>query len=173
MKESKRISLICLEERSTLETVALRGALEYMDYIVSVHWVGSEKRFTELLSDKTLTDKNIILSGHGYEDGFLLSDNKIVKPGVFKDHIAWPGKNVLSLGCKTGTEEFIDAFKNGEVETFIAPKEYPDASTSLVFVIHFFLLLKKGGDIRAAFEGSKELDKELDSFTLYERTPSS
>src|SRR3989344_6517547 len=123
-KETKNISLICLEERSTLETVALRGALEYLGYIVSTHFVGSKKIFLELLSGKISISDNVILSSHGYKKGFLLSNEKVIKPDEFKKQIKWKDKNVLSLGCCTGTKEFRDVFINGGVKTYIASDDY-------------------------------------------------
>lgn len=171
--ESDNISLICLEERSTLESVALRGALEYLGYIVSTHWVGSKESFLRLLSGEVHIDNTVIISGHGYKKGFLLSDEKIIKPEELKVQIKWKGKNVISLGCCTGTKEFADAFIKGGVKTYLAPDDYPDGNATLTFAIYLFFLLKKGDILSAALEKARQVDKELESFKLYENTPSS
>lgn len=171
--KKNNISLICLEERSTLESVALRGALEYLGYVVSTHWIGSKESFLKLLSGEVPLDNTIIISGHGYKKGFLLSDEKIIKPEEFKDQIKWEDNDVVSLGCCTGTKEFADAFMKGGIKTYIAPNDYPDGNATLTFAIYLFFLLKKGDSVSAALEKARQLDKELDSFKLYEKTPSS
>lgn len=172
-KKDDNISLICLEERSTLESIALRGVLEYLGYIVSTHFVGSKETFLKLLSGQISTNDLVILSGHGYKEGFLLSDEKVIKPEEFKKQIKWKGKNVLSLGCCTGAKKFTEAFINGGVKSYIASGNYPDGNATLTFAIYLFFLLKKGGNLSAALEKAKQLDKELKSFRLYESTPSS
>lgn len=174
-KQNKKdnISLICLEERSTLESVALRGALEYLGYVVSTHWIGSKESFLKLLSGEVLIDNTVIISGHGYKNGFLLSDENIIKPEEFKGQIKWRDKDVVSLGCCTGTKEFVDTFLNGGVKIYIAPDDYPDGNATLTFAIYLFFLIKKGDSVSAALKKAKQLDKELDSFKLYENTPSS
>lgn len=172
-KKDDRISLICLEERSTLESVALRGALEYLGYIVSTHWVGSKESFLKLLSGEVPIDNTVIISGHGYKKGFLLSDEKIIRPDEFEKQINWKGKTVVSLGCCTGTKEFADTFIKGGVKTYLAPDDYPDGNATLTFAIYLFFLLKKGDSLSVALKKAKQLDKELDSFKLYENTPSS
>jgi len=174
-KETKKdnISLICLEERSALESVALRGVLEYMGYIVSTHWVGSKESFLKLLSGKEQTSNTIVISGHGYKKGFLLSDEKVIKPEEFENQINWGNKNVVSLGCCTGTKEFADAFMKGGVRTYIASDNYPDGNATLIFAAYLFFLLKKDDSLSAALKKTKQLDEELESFKFYENTPSS
>lgn len=172
-KEIKNISLICLEERSTLESVALRGALEYLGYVVSTHWIGSKESFLKLLSGEVPIDNTVIISDHGYKKGFMLSDEKVIKPEEFKGQITWKDKKVVSLGCCTGSKEFADAFIKSGVATYLAPDDYPDGNATLTFAIYLFFLLKKGDSLSVALEKAKQLDKELDSFKLYEKTPSS
>ncbi len=171
--KNNNISLVCLEEGSALESVALRGALEYLGYIVSIHWIGSKELFLKLLSGKITTDETVIISGHGYKNGFLLSGEKIIKPEEFKKQVNWKNKNVISLGCCTGTKEFADVFIKGGVKIYIAPDDYPDGNATLVFAIYLFFLIKKGDSLSVALKKAKQLDEDLDSFKLYDNTPSS
>lgn len=171
--KNDNISLICLEERSALESVALRGALEYLGYVVSIHWIGSKESFLKLLSEEATIDKTVVISGHGYKKGFLLSGEKVIKPEEFKGKIKWQGKNVISLGCRTGTKKFTNAFISSGVKAYLAPDNYPDGNAVLTFTIYLFFLLKKGNSMSAALKKVRQIDKELYSFKLYENTPSS
>ncbi len=136
----KKISIVCLNENSTLETVALRGALEYFGYTPSVHLLGSTEQFKEIVSGKVTLDPIVVLSCHGAKEGFYGTDNILIP---LKDlTIQLKDKIVLSLGCVTGSEDFAKAFLAGGVSAYIAPPSYPEGNSSLIFALAFLWKLQ-------------------------------
>jgi len=165
----KNISIICANENSTFETVALRSALEYFGYVPSVHWVGSVEQFKELLAGKTLLAEFVVLSCHGTAEGFHGTDNVVIP--LNKLIVDLPNTTVLSLGCATGTEAFAKVFINGGVKNYIAPPSYPEGNSALMFALMFLWQIHEKGDVTKAWqEGTTILKDSEDRFHLYQKS---
>ena len=163
----KNISIICANEHSALETVALRGALEYLGYTVTAHWVGSVDQFKQLLTGQIPLAETVLLSCHGYEEGFYGTDN--VKIPLNELNINLPGATVLSLGCSTGTEAHARAFMKGRANNYLAPPSDPEGNSALMFALMFFWQLNEGRDIvKSRTKASAILKNPDDRFHLYE-----
>lgn len=142
------ITLLCLDEASCLETVALRGVLEYFGYTVSVYWIGNKQDFLNVLHGKTETSDVIVIAGHGTEGAFFLPASEQILFGDLQ--VRLPGKTIVSLGCETSGAA--DAFKRGLCATYIAPAGSPEGNDALFFAVQFFWHLAQHKNIDAAFE---------------------
>ncbi len=168
----KNISIICVNEHAALETVALRGVLEYIGYVPSVHWVGSVCQFTSLLTEgkKRLSDW-IVLSAHGCKEGFYGTGNEVVPLKGLT--IKLPKAHVLSLGCMTGSEPFAKAFLKGGVENYIAPSSYPEGNSALIFALLLLWRIHEGNDVTSAWKQASSLLMDADDrFHLFQKTKS-
>ncbi len=164
----KRISIVCLDESSGLETIALRSTLEYFGFIVSVHWIGNKEAFENILSGKTPTEEIIVLSSHGAEGKFFLSTGEEITVNDLK--ITLPGKTIVSAGCDTGSEDFSKKFLDGGCKFYIAPKGYPEGNDALVFLTHLFWSIAKNTAIQIAFADAEKLMPEGSEFVLFENS---
>jgi hypothetical protein len=96
----KRVTLICADEASDLETIALRGMLEYFNFVVSTHWIGNKKQFLELLNGDQPTDDIVVIVAHGDEGTFFMPTDESVS---FEElQVKLPKKMIISTGCATG-----------------------------------------------------------------------
>lgn len=167
----KDLSIICASENSTFETVAVRGASEYLGYLTTVHWLGSIDQFKDLLAGKQPLSDLILLSSHGCEGGFHGTDNAVIPITSIKIDLS--EKTVLSFGCATGMENFARAFISGGVKNYIAPESYPEGNSSLVFALTFlWQILEKKNVVQAWKKASTLLTDKDDHFCLYQKTPS-
>ncbi|MFH1444594.1 MAG: hypothetical protein ABIG34_04380 [Candidatus Peregrinibacteria bacterium] len=165
----KTISIICVNENAALETVALRGVLEYLGYVPSIHWVGSVQQFKTLLNDgKKHLSEWIVLSAHGCKEGFYGTGNEVVS--LKELTIKLPKARVLSLGCMTGTEPFAKAFLNGGADCYIAPPSSPEGNSALMFALLLLWQVHEGKDVTFAWKQASMLlaDKD-DRFRLFRK----
>jgi len=165
----KNISIICANENSTFETIALRSALEYFGYVPTVHWIGSVEQFTELITGKTSLAELVVLSCHGTAEGFHGTDNVVIP--LNKLTVNLPDATVLSLGCATGTEAFAKVFINGGVKNYIAPPSYPEGNSALMFALMFLWQLHEKGDLTKAWKEAVAILKDSDDqFHFYQKS---
>ena len=167
--------LIAALEGGNMETVALRSALEYFGATVFVKWVGRPKHFMEVLSGELpCMPDYVIISGHGDENGFIMTElgESIYEPdeprGNFtpKDvekylKIKAP---VLSTCCATGGKDMMAAFEGC---TYIAPADYVEGNSALIFAIIFFYeIMQNGASVETAFEAARGIDGEAGLFIM-------
>lgn len=152
----KRVTLICTDTASDLETIALRGVLEYFNFVVSTHWIGNKTQFLGLLQGDEPVDDMVVILAHGDEGLFHMPTEETVH---FEElHIQLPGKTVISTGCASAgaATEFI----NGGCRLYIAPKEFPEGNDAAFFLMKFFWLLAQGKNAEEAFIiSSKDMQK--------------
>ncbi|MFH0770337.1 MAG: hypothetical protein V1926_03075 [Candidatus Peregrinibacteria bacterium] len=165
----KTISIICVNENAALETVALRGVLEYIGYVPSIHWVGSVHQFKTLLNDNRKHFAEwIVLSAHGCKEGFYGTGNEVVP--LKELAIKLPQAHVLSLGCMTGAEAFAQAFLNGGADYYIAPPSSPEGNSALMFALLLLWQIHEGKDTLAAWkQASSMLANKDDRFRLFRK----
>jgi hypothetical protein len=63
---------------SDLEAIALRIILEYFNYRVEIHWIGSRPQFLEVLKGNIPTFHYIVLSCHGDATGILVPEQESI-----------------------------------------------------------------------------------------------
>lgn len=160
--KQKKITIICADETSDLATIAIRSALEYFGYVVSTHWVGNKRQFIDLLQGKNSTDDVVVISAHGTEGKFFLSNEESVS---FKElKVRLPRKTVISTGCET--HGAAKAFMKGGCNIYIAPAGSPEGNDANFFVIKYFWLLAQGKNSKDAFEIAAEDMPKGSEFTL-------
>lgn len=165
---NQRISIVCASESSCLETISLRGALEYFGYIPLVHWLGNSKQLKDVLEGKIQLEEIILLSCHGCEKGFYAYENKLLS--LDDVSVKLKNKTVLSTGCVTGKEHFAQSFLRGGVRYYIAPPDYPEGNSSMIFSLMFLWKLQLNGDVLSAWrEASAILTDPNDHFRFYQR----
>lgn len=152
----KKVTLICTDTASDLETIAVRGVLEYFDFVVSTHWIGKKTQFLRLLQGDEPVDDIVVILAHGDEGLFHLPTEEVVH---FQElHIQLPGKTVISTGCATAGAA--TEFMNGGCRLYIAPKEFPEGNDAAFFLMKFFWLLAQGKNTEEAFTiSSKDMPK--------------
>ena len=181
MHMKKNVAIICIEGGND---EALRQALEYFGYLVVMYKVGRPQHFIDILSGKTIMPFDyMIISCHGEHDK---QNGEIVMPELGED-IYFPdeprgnfGLNeidkyltlkdtcIICTGCATGHEDMAKAFaKNNNI--YIAPNDYIEGDSDLVFVVLLFYYLCSnihGLDIETAYKKASLLDSETSLYIL-------
>lgn len=166
--QKETVAIICADEMSTLETIALRGLLEYLGYVVQVYWIGTKEQLLDIFAGKIATPKTIVLSAHGTEGKlYVLTDESIPIANL---HVHLPEKNVISLGCCLGTDEFGQRFMEGKCKTYIAPAGWPEGNDSLVFTVLYFWSLIRGMSHTESWNYAKSQIPEGSEFSFFEKT---
>ena len=175
MHMNKTVAIISIDETGCDE--ALRHVLESFGYLVVMYWVSRPRHFIDLLQGKMITKFDfIIIDSHG-------DDGKIVMPELGEDiyypdeprgnfgvneiskYLTWKDTCVIINGCSTGTEDMAKVFvKNNNI--FLAPDDYIEGDSDLIFVVLFFYYLTRGFDIETAYKKASSLDDETGMYIL-------
>jgi hypothetical protein len=162
----KTATIVAVDDWSA---TALRATLEVYNYRVTTHWVGSRKELVMLLDGSLpLEDEFIILACHGDEQSIVIPGETQLTPQELGSVAKLQDKIVLSLGCKTGSPAFREAFVEAGARAYVAPTDYPDGSSALVFAAVFCYELSKGTSVSEATKKAASLDNETGMFGLSE-----
>lgn len=151
------------------EAMTLRDVLEWFNFRVEIHRVGSRPQFVEILRGNIPTFRDILISCHGDDAGFVIPYQRALSAAELGRKVHLPGKRVLSLGCMTGSEVLADAFLAGGCEAYVAPTGYPEANAALLFAIHLYYFLSAGWSYVDAVEESRKHDAECALYKLWLR----
>jgi len=154
------------------EAMALRNVLECFNYRVEIHRVGSRPQFLEILGGNIPTFRNVIISCHGDENGFVIPSQRSLSATDLTQDVKLAGKRIVSLGCETGTEALASAFLSGGCEEYVAPTQGVKANAALLFAIHLFYFLREGMGMGDAVEGSRKHDSQCSRFRLWSQAGS-
>jgi len=174
MHMNKTVAIISIEGNSGDE---LRRVLEYYGFIVVMHYTGRPQHFIELLQGKMITKFDfIIIDCHG-------DDGKIIMPELGEDiyfqdeprgnfgadeiskYLTWKDTCIIINGCSTGTDGMAKAFvKNNNI--FLAPNDYIEGNSDLVFGVLFFYHLTHGFEIESAYKKASSLDGQTGMYIL-------
>lgn len=138
----RRAAIVAVGETS--EALLLRGILESLGAVVTLHQPATPEDFLLVLGQGAAAPRHIVISAHGDENGFVLGDfgpgidtTSLVKGSMSASAIAGcidlPGKIVVSTACATGGPAFAKAFLDGGVATYIAPNGYPEGCDTPLF----------------------------------------
>lgn len=152
---------------SDLEAVALRSILEYFNYRVEIHWIGSRPQFLEVLKGNIPTNHYFVLSCHGDEKGIIVPDQEPVSTEDLSKIVQLPGRIVVNLGCLTGTEPITKAFLEGGCEAYIAPVNFIEGNAALLFAIHLFYFLAAKRTLSEAVQEACKHDDQCALFKLF------
>jgi len=162
------VSLIVVSY-SSLEAVALRSVLECFNYRVEVHWVGSRRQLLEILRGSVPTFHYVVLSCHGEGDSILVPHERSVSAAELASIVQMPGRLVVNLGCRTGTDALAAAFLGGGCDAYIAPTDDIEGKAAMLFAIHLFYFLAEKRPLTEAVQESRKHDAGCALFKLYSK----
>jgi hypothetical protein len=161
------------------EASVIRGLLERMGAVVTMHQPGTPGDFLLALGQAELAPDFVIICGHGDENGIVFGE---YAPGIdtsclvqgslparaLVGKIDLPGRIVLCTACDSGAEDFAKAFLGGGVRAYIAPLSSPEGGDALLFAHHFFHnILCRGMTLQAAWLRARSYDEESGTFAFH------
>jgi hypothetical protein len=173
-----RVPVAVIDCGATGEGLVLRGLLENMGAVVTLHQPGTPGDFLLVLGQGGGAPAFMVICGHGDEHGLIFGDyapdidtsclvQGRLPPRALAGKVDLPGRVVLSTACGTGSPEFGKAFIAGGVRAYIAPASYPDGASALLFLHHFFHdILCRGAEPEAAYLRARSHDEESAMFKL-------
>jgi hypothetical protein len=162
----------------TGEALLVRGILESLGAVVSLHLIGTPQDFLRVIGQGEAAPCYIVICGHGDETGLVFGDygegidttaleRGAMPPTAMAARVDLPGKIVVSTACRTGSSAFGQGFLRGGVAAYIAPSGYPDGAAAALFVhLLFHRILSKGESPALAFARVQGADVEFETFTL-------
>ncbi len=75
-------------------------------------------------------------------------------------------KTVICTGCTTGAGELYKEF-NRNNNNFVAPTDYIEANSSLMFIVNLFYHLSNGLSFKDSFTRAGSIDGETELYALY------
>lgn len=164
-----------------MEAFAMRSTLEYFGARVTVHWIGRPNDLIDVLSGEELDERcdYLILAFHGDEGRLCMPElgEEVYEPdeprGEFFDfhdvkrYANLKNIKVIASGCTLGEEKLANAFLECGCHSYIAPDDYIDGNSSLMFVIRFmYEMINNKKNQQDAFEIAKSIDEEC---LMYQR----
>ncbi|WP_010275476.1 hypothetical protein [Paenibacillus senegalensis] len=149
------------------EPEALRSTLEWFNYRVDTHWVGSKIELQKILKGEIPTRETIILCCHGDDDGILIDGEPTLTGEEIKSCCMITNKVIINLGCSTGKQHIADAFLHRRGLTYIAPVDDIEGNSSLLFAIHVFYYLANGDEWSEAVDKARQFDEECKLFKRF------
>lgn len=175
--DMKRV-LILNDEGAALENIAIRSVLEYFGYIVIMYNIGRPQDYFDIFSGKQNFNYDYLIIGCHGDDGKIivpiLGEN-VYYPNECRNNIGYEelrglvkikDKTVICTGCTTGAGELCKEF-NRNNNTFVAPTDYIEANSSLLFIVNLFYHLSKGSNFKDSFARASSIDTETELYALY------
>ena len=175
--DMKRV-LILNDEGAALENIAIRSVLEYFGYIVIMYNIGRPQDYFDIFSGKQNFNYDYLIIGcHG--DGGkiivpILGEN-VYYPNECRNNIGYEelrglvkikDKTVICTGCTTGAGELCKEF-NRNNNIFVAPTDYIEANSSLMFIVNLFYHLSNGLSFKDSFAIASAIDSETKLYNFY------
>ena len=164
-----------------LEAVALRAVLECWNCTVALHHIATAQQLVNVLGGNTTLSQHIVLMCHGVEQGLALPElapevaaqqpyQIALSPADLKEFLRLPECLVVNTGCLMGRSEYASAFLQAGCHSYIGPVEYPEGSSSLFYVLHFFYGLNvKNSSVQIAHQKASAHDAETQMFQLHQQ----
>jgi len=160
------------------EDQAIRSVLENFGYIVTTYYIGRPQDYFEIFSEKEKFDYDYLIIGCHGENG------KIIVPVLgeevyyqnechsnigfeeLQNAVCIKDKTIICTGCTTGSGELHKAF-TGNNNSFIAPTDYIEGKSDLLFVINLFYHLSNNMSLKDSFEIASKTDSETGLYKLF------
>jgi len=178
----KTIAIVILDN-SFGEAIAIRSTLEALNFRTIWIQVGRPNDFIGVLSRSLLYKDidTIVICTHGKESRFIMPvlGKDIYKEGEPKDDFGTTEIRkygdlkkitVISTGCTLGRESMGIAFIDIGAEAYIAPEDYIDATSCLIFVQNYFYYISRSFNTLMAFSQASNIDTETQLFRLFIKT---
>ncbi len=171
--------VLILNGKSTYtENYAIRDMLENFGFIVTMFNVGRPQDYFDIMSQKIKFDYDYLIIGcHGEEGKIIvpvLDDDIYYKNECrsnigydeLNDNVSINNKVIVCTGCTTGSGNLCKSFTKNN-NAFIAPYDYIDGKSSLLFVINFFYYLSNNCSIQDSYNFANKIDSETALYKLY------
>lgn len=153
------------------ESETIRQILELFGFRVFRINIGRPNDFIDVLKDRIeFKYEYLIISCHGDKGKIIMDklDKNIYTESepkndfgtdAFNKYFNVKGKIIINTGCTTGDKSLSDIITSRK-NVYIAPNDYINANSMVLFTILFFYNLKKENDIVKAYDLSKSFYKE-------------
>ncbi len=161
-----------------VESYAIRNVLENFGFLVTMYPIGRPQHYFDIFSEKEKLDYDYLIIGcHG-------DDGKIIVP-ILGDEVYYPDecrenldfeklqdkvticdKTIICTGCTTGSGTLYKAF-TAHNNTFIAPDDYIEGKSDLLFVIHLFYHLSNDMSLKNSYALASKIDSETKLYKIY------
>ena len=161
-----------------VENYAIRNVLESFGYLVTIYPIGRPQHYFDVFGEKEKLDYDYLIIGCNGDD------EKIIVP-VLGENIYYPdecrsnlgfqelqnkvtihNKIVICTGCTTGSGTLYKAFTT-QNNIFIAPSDYIEGKSDLLFVVNMFYHLSNGIGLEDAYSIASKIDIETALYKLY------
>lgn len=172
----RKVLIVCIGNTGN-EAEAIRQTLEYFGCSVLVKYVGRPQDFIDVLRGDLLFEADcVIISCHG-EDGEIVMP--VLGESVYtqseprgnfgvaeiENYCRIKDKLIINTGCTTGNKQMAKAF--AKENTYIAPDDYVEGNSALMFVLRFFYeLLQNEKSTEEAFQIAGAMDEETKLFKM-------
>lgn len=153
------------------ESETLRQALESFGFRILRINIGRPNDFIDVLEDKIEFKYDyLIISCHGDQGKIIMDklDESIYTKNEpkndfgadeFNKYLNIRDKTIINTGCTTGNKSLANVITSRK-NVYIAPNDYINGDSMVLFTILFFYNLKKENDIVKAYNLSKSFYKE-------------
>ena len=175
--DMKRV-LILNGEGAALENIAIRSVLEYFGCIVTIYSIGRPQDYFDIFGGKHNFNYDYLIIGCHGDDGKIivpiLGEN-VYYPNECRNNIGYEelqglvkikDKTVICTGCTTGAGELYKAF-NRNNNIFVAPADYIEGNSSLLFIVNLFYHLSNGSSFKDSFAAANSIDSETQLYNFY------
>lgn len=172
----RKVLIVCIGNTGN-EAEAIRQTLEHFGCAVLVKYVGRPQDFIDVLrGELPFEADDIIISCHGEGGKILmpeLGENVYMAEepqgnfGVveIEKYCRLKDKLIISTGCTTGDNRIARGF--AKENCYIAPDDYVEGNSALMFVLSFFYaLLQNEKSIEDAFQVAGAIDDETKLFKM-------
>lgn len=161
-----------------LEDFAIRSVLESFGYVVTMYYIGRPQDYFDIFSGKEKFDYDYLIIGcHG-------DNGKIIVPVLgddtyypnecrgnlgfeeLQDTVKFRDKVVICTGCTTGSGELYKAFTCNN-NTFVAPIDYIEGNSDLLFVINLFYHLSNNKNLQESYDLTSKIDNETGLYKMF------
>ena len=163
---------------AALENIAIRSVLEYFGYIVTMYNIGRPQDYFDVFGGKQNFNYDYLIIGCHGDDGKIivpiLGEN-VYYPNECRNNIGYEelrglvkikDKTVICTGCTTGAGELCKEF-NRNNNIFVAPTDYIEANSSLMFIVNLFYHLSNGLSFKDSFAIASAIDSETKLYNFY------
>ncbi len=161
-----------------VESYAIRNVLEGFGYLVTMYPIGRPQHYFDVFSKKENFDYDyLIISCHGDAGKIIVPvlGNNVYYTDECRENlgfeelqgkIAIRDKTVICTGCTTGSGALYKAFTCHN-NTFIAPIDYIEGKSDLLFVVNLFYHLSNDKSLEDSCDLAKKIDDETGLYKMY------
>ncbi len=163
---------------ATLEDMAIRNVLEHFGYVVTMVHIGRPQDYIDIFSEKESYDFDYLIIGCHGDNGKIMVPilgESVYYPDECRGNLGFEelygkvmikNKIIISTGCTTGSGELYKVFTDNN-NAFIAPIDYIEGNSDLMFVMQLFYHLSNGKSLEDSVALARQTDDETGLYKLY------